>query len=973
MARRTIHRHAGRHAARSGFTLVEVMVSAVITILIITGVFTVFIQGLRTWEAESIMGELNMDLERALERIRADMRLSSVGIGLMSFYPADADAYTAISIPMAEDEDNDGLLDRDSEGRILWNRTVIYHVRPGTPDKLLRTEFAPRKPDATPQEIYDQLEDTVLAANDAQVANAALTGESANTRVVFENLVQMSFSPPDARYDLYAPTREKGRTFNWGSVVLDGGAHTLEFTVVGKNPASSGYSIELDRFRLSNSGSYREGELFVPANTHPMAPYFPLAVNGMTASAVNRSSEWLYSGNAAMFGTCNATGAVAAFTVHNDLWCDSNFNAPGGELSSNCSVRLDSTFTNTTPFITDVVVSMDKGVTWTANSLSDIGFSTTLRGEVLGVTNYIYGSSHTNGLAAIVRNGRWARVSFQGGTGAPTMITNAALIDAASGGRSNITFNGGQPGAFVPAGTNLWSDWVPEFAIDRSKDYRVAFTVGGAGDLDLDLFMGGDSGQIRFLENIGTPGAPSFGAGVQPWETINYGTYSAPALVDIDADGDLDLFIGGWSVGVLKFYRNTGTVVDPQYALEDADWNYIRHPLSRPTFADIDNDGDYDCFIGGQNGRIEFLRNTGSPSAPSWSAVDPAWKGIGVYQNDNPGNPSHYTAPAFADIDADGDLDLFVGRYQPGDLVMFENTGNAALPVFGVTNNPYMSINVGLSSAPAFGDIDDDGDLDLFVGDIDGTLTMYRNTGTAQVAEWGETNSNYLGVDVGTWSVPAVANINPSINSVWQEQLTTGTASLTNGVASLSYICATQIEVGYPDVALYRSGVFDTGMEAPVYRELNWTQVERYSEGGDVDIRVRSGSTPDMADADWQDAHYGDDGFFQANVNNNLASLPHRRYLQYEAMLRCFLPQGHTNSPTAILRDVTIDWTGPEGLVDLIVDFGKGPDCGIVTATVDGQPFVKGVTMEMAIYKEGRTGMHETTGTLEVRPLNTGK
>ena len=145
-------------------------------------------------------------------------------------------------------------------------------------------------------------------------------------------------------------------------------------------------------------------------------------------------------------------------------------------------------------------------------------------------------------------------------------------------------------------------------------------------------------------------------------------------------------------------------------------------------------------------------------------------------------------------------------------------------------------------------------------------------------------------------------------------------------------------------------------------------------------MRVRASdrwNMSDLAEADWQDAKGGDEGYIDVS-DYSLSTLPQKRYVQYEARLKCnelgTKPFTHTNdTPSAKLRDVTIDWPGPTGLVDLLIDFSKGPDCGIVEATVDGQSFVKGVIIKMEIFKEGRMGMNSTLGYLEVRPLNTGK
>ena len=70
------------------------------------------------------------------------------------------------------------------------------------------------------------------------------------------------------------------------------------------------------------------------------------------------------------------------------------------------------------------------------------------------------------------------------------------------------------------------------------------------------------------------------------------------------------------------------------------------------------------------------------------------------------------------------------------------------------------------------------------------------------------------------------------------------------------------------------------------------------------------------------------------------------------------------------LRDVTIEWPGPSGLVNLYMDFGRRPDGGIVRATVEGKNLMKGVHVDMDIYKSSRTGTNYGKGKLVVRPLN---
>ena len=77
-----------------------------------------------------------------------------------------------------------------------------------------------------------------------------------------------------------------------------------------------------------------------------------------------------------------------------------------------------------------------------------------------------------------------------------------------------------------------------------------------------------------------------------------------------------------------------------------------------------------------------------------------------------------YSAPAFVDVDNDGDMDLVIGR-EEGDLKFYyENTGSATtfLREDGGLN-PFDGVPMWDVQCPAFVDVDDDGDMDLVIGD----------------------------------------------------------------------------------------------------------------------------------------------------------------------------------------------------------------------------------------------------------------
>jgi len=559
------------------------------------------------------------------------------------------------------------------------------------------------------------------------------------------------------------------------------------------------------------------------------------------------------------------------------------------------------------------------------------------------------------------------RFLFEAGADGAMNITGAKVLQQGGSIISNITFNGGNADVLVPAGTNVWSDWVTDFEINRYVDYVVTFDMGGVGDQDLDLFVGHRTPQtILYKENIGTPTVPNFAAGIETPALVSVTpqSYSAPEFADMDADGDPDLFLGNHSLGSILYFENTGTAANAAMSLIDSDLNSVRQPLSRPTVVDIDNDGDFDLFVIGLLGRINFYENTGTIYAAKWKLPDTLWKGIQASGN--------YGAIAFADLDDDGDLDLLLGKSYPPHLTYYENTGdqNDFEHSGGTQNYLVLEDNTDGFSTPEFADIDDDGDFDLFVGTQEGRIYFYENTGTVAVADFSYVTNIYAGVTFGNNSYvrPSFVNINPDNNTARTWTKSGVTLSYTNGVATDRIYALSRAEVRYPATAIYRSGIVDTGMTAPAYKELNWT--EKLPADTDVQIRIRSDiSLSAIVAAPWTEAEAGNRGYFAGNTANDLTGLPSKRYFQYEARLT----SGGTYSNTAALRDVTVDWDVTTRSVDLLLQMTRGPDYGIIEARIGGDALTKGVEVLVEIkgVAMGRTNI--VSGTSEVRPLNTGK
>ena len=182
----------------------------------------------------------------------------------------------------------------------------------------------------------------------------------------------------------------------------------------------------------------------------------------------------------------------------------------------------------------------------------------------------------------------------------------------------------------------------------------------------------------------------------------------------------------------------------------------IKGYISAPAFADLDGDGDLDLLVGESysandyNTAMQYFENTGSATNPQFGA--PIANPFGL--------DSVYllAMPAFADLDNDGDIDLLVGEYY-GAMKYFENTGSQTDPQFAApVVNPF-----GLDSTyyafPAFADLDGDGDIDLLVGELYGSMKYFENTGSASSPQFAAPQTNPFGLDSTLNAFPAFSDL----------------------------------------------------------------------------------------------------------------------------------------------------------------------------------------------------------------------
>jgi hypothetical protein len=197
-------------------------------------------------------------------------------------------------------------------------------------------------------------------------------------------------------------------------------------------------------------------------------------------------------------------------------------------------------------------------------------------------------------------------------------------------------------------------------------------------------------------------------------------------LADLDGDGDLDLLVGN---KIAPDADTTGTITwfentGTRTAPQFRERGFL--PLRgefhyAPTVADLDGDGLPDLILGTWRDQVQWWRNAGTHAAPRYELADSAL--ITLTRGSN-------TAPAFADLDGDGDLDLIVGEAS-GQLNLYRNVGTARVPRFELVSDTFQDIDVGRRSAPVFADLRGTGSPDLLLGSEDGGVQHWRNVSDA--------------------------------------------------------------------------------------------------------------------------------------------------------------------------------------------------------------------------------------------------
>lgn len=374
--------------------------------------------------------------------------------------------------------------------------------------------------------------------------------------------------------------------------------------------------------------------------------------------------------------------------------------------------------------------------------------------------------------------------------------------------------------------------------------FPAAFSLDVTGDGNEDLIVAPNSKTLHvnntncwFYENTGNA-SNRFDLIKNNFlvdEMIDFGSYSSVDLFDHNQDGLLDMIVSNGfrytdmltTEGSVFYFENTGTSSAPEFTLVNSNYQNIMNlgiEFIRPTFGDIDNDGDDDMILGDEFGNVHLFKNAAGAGNTAVFAVDQL-----QYFSLDVGN---FSDPQLVDLNDDGLLDLVVGRQgNKGEIAYYWNFGTATDALFHQdsvnnalgeihveepgfingysaptvteegaqkviyvgsdlgnihryvvdptkllagafveTNESMLFSKAGIRTNMAIGDLNDDGESDFLVGNARGGVQLFSSIIT-DPALWLALN------DISTEELPVTVYPNPS-NGLFQVELPLGETKL---------------------------------------------------------------------------------------------------------------------------------------------------------------------------------------------------
>lgn len=234
--------------------------------------------------------------------------------------------------------------------------------------------------------------------------------------------------------------------------------------------------------------------------------------------------------------------------------------------------------------------------------------------------------------------------------------------------------------------------------------------------------------------------------------SIDIPSFPSSFFLDVDNDGKRDFIAarntrnGGADVETAWFFKNTGTDAVPVFQFRQAD--FMGETMldfgtdSHPAIADINGDGLADIVVGiggmygnfgnGTDARLFLFLQKRDGNQLSFELEDDNWLDFQRFTQAGGNSPGQFGfVPCFGDLDNDGDLDIAVGTTEGFLIVGFNNAGPGQPMNIPSLAYRYKNIDVGSNAAPAIFDVNEDGLNDFVIGEQNAILNYFQNIGSS--------------------------------------------------------------------------------------------------------------------------------------------------------------------------------------------------------------------------------------------------
>jgi hypothetical protein len=307
-------------------------------------------------------------------------------------------------------------------------------------------------------------------------------------------------------------------------------------------------------------------------------------------------------------------------------------------------------------------------------------------------------------------------------------------------------------GHFLPGSSNRHSGSTT-LALDMNNDGVKEFMLGDISFKNLTLLSNDGTLLDAHMYEQNSAAPPNTTA-------ADIAIFPAAFYEDINNDNVKDLISSPNTTNITEnfnsvwLYKNNGITSQPDF--EFIQNNFLQDNMievgevSFPAFFDVDNDGLQDLIVGNYGyfnpsannvnlSNLSYYRNTGTTTNPSFQLITRNYAGVESLL-------IRSLVPTFGDIDGDAVSEMIIGGLD-GFIHIFENNAQPGQVASFVLSQPNF-IDVGWNAAPQLFDINGDTLLDLVIGERNGNLNYYENTGTANNPVFTLISEEFGGVDV---------------------------------------------------------------------------------------------------------------------------------------------------------------------------------------------------------------------------------